>query len=73
MPWITHLADRDVVWFWIAGIGILVGWQCAQKAKIDLSNRQQLASIVKAGLFFGWYASVIYGIKGGLIVGVFFR
>jgi undecaprenyl-diphosphatase len=69
MPWITHLGDQKIVWLWIAGIGILAGWQFARKTNANLRNRRQLIAVVRTGLLFVWYASVIYGINGGLIVG----
>jgi ferredoxin len=66
MPWITHLADQAVVWLWIAGISILAGWQCARKTRANLKSRKQLIALVRTGLLFGWYASVIYGLKARL-------
>lgn len=69
MPWITHLADPNMIWLWIAGIGILTGWQYARKTGANGNNRKQLLAIVRTGLLFGWYASVIYGVNAGVMVG----
>jgi undecaprenyl-diphosphatase len=69
MPWITHLADRDVVWLWIACIGILAGWQCARRTGANGKNRKRLLAIVRVGVLFGWYTSVIYGVNAGVMLG----
>jgi len=64
MPWISHLADPAVVWFWIALLVLLMIRNFAGTAKAQQSNIQR-SKMIKAVLFPCLYIALIYGVNAG--------
>lgn len=59
MPWISHLADRPVVWLWMVLIGLFMAWQTARLIRA-VPGAKQLPAMMRAFGFSCLYLALIY-------------
>lgn len=69
MPWITHLADSNIVWIWIFCIGLLVVWQMNICNKTGQGIGRYRGLIKAIGLAF-LYIALLYGVTAGVYNGL---
>ena len=69
MPWITHLGDAIFVWFWIAIISLLMGWQLACLLKVG-HNPERYRTILKPVALVCLYMALIFGVNAGIYRGL---